>query len=237
MTSGAKHCIRSGNATPDNMPTISYNDLFSSDNSGAPTPSSGSSAVANNIELGSSGYCVGAHGTVIDTFIAQAKKCKRTNKGDSEVGEMETRAASSSKKAPKKEGVGKAVRRLRQIAGKEGLGPRDYKELAKRLTCEMNLLDLMQISPDARTALRELGMPVKVAKTKSSEKAEKTSPPAEATQSQTQKSSSSTVDVRLAKVDSVEKEVPILTVGTPIVLSIHPDDKAFKVPVTFKVRY
>ena len=45
--------------------------------------------------------------------------------------------------------------------GREGLGPIDYKELAQRLTCSLNLLEILQMSPEARKALKELGMPIR----------------------------------------------------------------------------
>ncbi|KAI0999003.1 hypothetical protein K3495_g9193 [Podosphaera aphanis] len=58
------------------------------------------------------------------------------------------------KRAAKRER--RAIRHLREIVGRQGKGPFDYKKLAEEIKVEVTLMDLFQISPDLSKAFRGL---------------------------------------------------------------------------------
>jgi hypothetical protein len=85
-------------------------------------------------------------------FLNNARKRRRTNGLGSPIKDaiifnhastlaIATPAALVLKKALK--GVKKALRTLCKIAGREGLGPINYKELAIKLSCTLNLLEII----------------------------------------------------------------------------------------------
>ncbi|KAH9206297.1 hypothetical protein DL95DRAFT_416668 [Leptodontidium sp. 2 PMI_412] len=57
--------------------------------------------------------------------------------------------------AKAKEGE-KKLRQLREIVGREGLGPINYRELASRINVPLNLLELYQLSPEVSKQFRKL---------------------------------------------------------------------------------
>ncbi|KAI1007160.1 hypothetical protein K3495_g1061 [Podosphaera aphanis] len=50
----------------------------------------------------------------------------------------------------------RTLRQLREIFGRQGKGPIDYKKLAEQIKVEVSLMDLFQISPDLSKAFRAL---------------------------------------------------------------------------------
>ncbi|POS87411.1 hypothetical protein EPUL_001146, partial [Erysiphe pulchra] len=56
--------------------------------------------------------------------------------------------------------VKKALKYLREIVGREGCGPINYIDLAKRISIPKNLLELWQVSPDAAKEFRRLSIRV-----------------------------------------------------------------------------
>ncbi|RKF60315.1 hypothetical protein OnM2_052064 [Erysiphe neolycopersici] len=56
---------------------------------------------------------------------------------------------------PEKNGM-KAVKALREIVGREGLGPLNYRALAEKIYAPLNLLEFFQASPDAAKEFRKI---------------------------------------------------------------------------------
>ncbi|KHJ30283.1 hypothetical protein EV44_g3736 [Erysiphe necator] len=56
---------------------------------------------------------------------------------------------------PEKNGM-KAVKDLREIVGREGLGPLNYRALAEKTNVPLNLLEFFQASPDAAKEFRKI---------------------------------------------------------------------------------
>jgi hypothetical protein len=260
-------------------PTISFQEYSGGSGSTSPmfTPSADGSFQSDNhsLSLGMArdpeqlqhGSQVDPVETVLsfDSFMARTRKRQRVQT-DSTEDDMTSRPSPTSRKAPKT--VKRSVRELREILGRKGLGPINYTEIAKKFTADIDLITLLQMSPDARRGLREVGMPVTVRKAKSTGKPATPGPdPAPQTSTQQERPQTRTASpgpssraspapphptVQFEHEDptvqsnsnsilkSVLKKAPeekIVTLGTPIGPSVHPDDKAFKVPVTFRVKY
>ncbi|KHJ30201.1 hypothetical protein EV44_g3593 [Erysiphe necator] len=60
----------------------------------------------------------------------------------------------------------RALKHLREIVGREGCGPINYIDLAKRISIPINLLELWQVSPDAAKGFRRLSTRVNKKKSK-----------------------------------------------------------------------
>ncbi|RKF83279.1 hypothetical protein GcM1_161012 [Golovinomyces cichoracearum] len=50
----------------------------------------------------------------------------------------------------------RAARQLREIVGRYGMGPVNYKKMARKIKVEISLMDLFQMSPDLSKAFRKL---------------------------------------------------------------------------------
>ncbi|KAI6246136.1 hypothetical protein HI914_05621 [Erysiphe necator] len=64
---------------------------------------------------------------------------------------------------PEKNGM-KVVKALREIVGREGLGPLNYKALAEKINVPLNLLEFFQASPDAAKELRKMSQRLNIRK-------------------------------------------------------------------------
>ena len=105
----------------------------------------------------------------------------------------------------------KKLRQLREIVGREGLGPMDYRELAARISVPLNLLELFQLSPEVSKQFRKLS-------TRKNQKRKKITPfplPNETAQAV----ASALIGPKLAQ----------------IAPRVHPDDKAWKIPASIRV--
>jgi hypothetical protein len=84
---------------------------------------------------------------------------------DAMFDQLEDDAAEKSAKKTHK-AVKKNLRQLREIVGRQGLGPIDYRALAGKIQVPLSLLDLFQISPDLAKAFRTLSTRVNKKSTK-----------------------------------------------------------------------
>lgn len=99
----------------------------------------------------------------------------------------------------------KKLRQLREIVGREGKGPMDYTELASKFEVTINLLELFQLSPEVSKQFRKLS-------TRRNEQKSKKTAEAEAASS-----------------------TPLRSNLAQVAPHIHPDDKAWKVPVSLRI--
>ncbi|KAI1000227.1 hypothetical protein K3495_g7971 [Podosphaera aphanis] len=60
----------------------------------------------------------------------------------------------------------RSIRQLREILGRQGKGPIDYKKIAEEIKVELSLMDLFQMSPDLSKAFRSLSTRVNERKDK-----------------------------------------------------------------------
>ncbi|KAH7317965.1 hypothetical protein BKA65DRAFT_110784 [Rhexocercosporidium sp. MPI-PUGE-AT-0058] len=121
-----------------------------------------------------------------------------------------TNGSSSSKNGEKK------LRQLREIVGREGLGPINYRDLASRINVPLNLLELYQLSPEVSKQFRKLS-------TRKNQKRARKQNPASADQPDS---------------PSTAAAASAATVGSKLVQvapRIHPDDKAWKIPTSIRV--
>jgi hypothetical protein len=122
----------------------------------------------------------------------------------------------------------RAVGVLREIIGREGMGPIYYRQLAKKIQVPVNLLDLFQMSPDLSKAFRKLSTRVNV---KSKGKAA-----AAAVESVESTPSipvvSGPVSENVHKVSATSN----LVLSQPLMPRLGPNEKAFGVPAVVKAR-
>ena len=123
----------------------------------------------------------------------------------------------------------RAVRALREIIGREGMGPIDYKQLAEKIQVPVNLLDLFQMSPDLSKAFRKLSTQVNVKKSKS-----KTAIAAvESVESASSiPTGSSSVSRNVHNVSATSS----LVLSQPLMPRLRSDEKAFRVPAVVKTQ-
>lgn len=219
-----------------------------------------------------------------DAFMADTQRKRRRvddllSEGDEGVESRTVPKKSASKK------VKRGLRELCEIVGREGLGLIKYRDLADRFRCDMSLLEILQLLPDARRGLHKIGMPITKPRQKKKDSqnvpASRTASPALGSQPNTDSRKSASLvekgshesgssrksvsfvgkvshepghsrkSVSLAERDSREMDnskdqFPLLSrknsesslkATIPIGPDLHPDDKAFKIPVTFRVRH
>lgn len=93
-----------------------------------------------------------------EIFIEETSKTTCTTNNDPDL-------ARPIKQAKK---LKKALKHLREIVGREGCGPINYIDLAKRISIPINLLELWQVSPDAAKEFRRLSTRINKKKVKRS---------------------------------------------------------------------
>lgn len=109
-----------------------------------------------------------------------ARKRQRSEQGRIEVQDL-LDSESSSRPRKKKTSVGKperngmkAVKALREIVGREGLGPLNYRALAEKINVPLNLLEFFQASPDAAKEFRKMSQRLNIRKGSRTENKTKT---------------------------------------------------------------
>ncbi|KAI0997173.1 hypothetical protein K3495_g11014 [Podosphaera aphanis] len=111
----------------------------------------------------------------------------------------------------------KVTRQLREIIGRQGKGPLDYKRLAEHIKVELSLMDLFQVSPDLSKAFKALSTRV-TAKTSKEKKLRSTEPYA-----------------REAQMKETLNEYSSETLlGKAVGLHLTADQKAYRIPVTVR---
>lgn len=113
----------------------------------------------------------------------------------------------------------RVLRHLREIVGRFGMGPIDYKKLAESINVNISLLELFQMSPDCSKALRRLSTPLtpKMVKKMAAEKSNTFQSGAHANSVQINASSNTS--------DKLLKH---------IVPTSNKEEKAFRVPATIR---
>ncbi|KHJ34878.1 hypothetical protein EV44_g4346 [Erysiphe necator] len=107
----------------------------------------------------------------LEAFLTgPARKHQRSEQGRIEVQDLpnsesssRTRKQKTSVGKPEKNGM-KVVKALREIVGREGLGPLNYKALAEKINVPLNLLEFFQASPDAAKELRKMSQRLNIRK-------------------------------------------------------------------------
>ncbi|KAI0991705.1 hypothetical protein K3495_g16482, partial [Podosphaera aphanis] len=99
-------------------------------------------------------------GLTLESYLNTANSKKRSRAMDIENLLNDEHAAKVLKKSAKRER--RVVKQLREIVGRMGKGPVDYKKLAEEIKVEVSLMDLFQISPDLSKEFRKLSTRVNV---------------------------------------------------------------------------
>ncbi|KAI0995489.1 hypothetical protein K3495_g12690, partial [Podosphaera aphanis] len=100
----------------------------------------------------------------IEAFMAgPARKRQRGEDGKIEINDILNSESSSKPRKSKKKpaskpekNVSRALKTLREIVGREGLGPLNYRELAEKIEVPLNILEFFQASPDAAKEFRRI---------------------------------------------------------------------------------
>ncbi|KHJ35402.1 hypothetical protein EV44_g3993 [Erysiphe necator] len=107
----------------------------------------------------------------LEAFLTgPAQKRLRSEQGRIEVQDLPN-SESSSRPRLQKTSVGKpeengmkTVKALREIVGRKGLGPLNYRALAEKLNVPLNLIEFFQASPDAAKEFRKMSQRLNIRK-------------------------------------------------------------------------
>ena len=119
----------------------------------------------------------------------------------------------------------------------------NYKELAQRLNCTLNLLEILQMSSEARQAWKETGLPIRKPKAKKdkgkgpAQEDPHTRTASPSTQPPPQDNNERSSQQALELNHHVEHGQASLSSITRLGPRVHADEGAFKCPVTFRVKY
>ncbi len=112
----------------------------------------------------------------------------------------------------------KVLRELREIVARQGMGPMDYNDIAKRFTAPIDLISLCQMSPSFSKFIRHTSTRVNHKKGKPAESAE-------ATIETSSLSAEVTIHSRSVGLDSTLINAPLY----PVLVRVSAEDKAFRI--------
>ena len=112
----------------------------------------------------------------------------------------------------------RVIRELREIVARQGMGPMDYNDIAKRFTAPIDLISLCQMSPSFSKFVRHTSTRVNHKKGKQAESAA-------VTIETSSLSTEVTIDSRTIGLDSTLINAPLY----PVLVSVCAEDKAFRI--------